>query len=131
MIYGVGTDLVYLPTIKQMYEKHGEHFLNRCYHTDEIKHIPLKDDLCIGFLAKRFAAKEAVSKALGIGVGRGLFLQEICVEKNNLGKPCLALLGQSLKTFQALVPKGTIHLSLADHNEYASAFVVIESNHHL
>ena len=132
MILGVGLDLVYIPKVKNLWEKHGAHFLKRCFHPHEAAKLPQNKALIPHFLAKRFAAKEAFAKALGRGIGRGINLQEIGVYNDALGRPHLKFEGETAQTLKTLRPHPMVHLSLSDERDYAAATVIIsqQQQHH-
>lgn len=129
MILGVGTDIVEIERITKVYERFPDRFLQKCFHSSEVKEF----ELCspaqkIPFLAKRFAAKEALAKALGTGFIEHVRLSQIYVVRNKLGKPEVRLDGDTAVFFETLHlgPK-KIHLSLSDEVSYAIAFVIIET----
>lgn len=129
MILGVGTDIVQIERIKKVYERFTDRFLQKCFHASEVKEF---DQTAfaqkIPFLAKRFAAKEAVAKAFGTGFVDHVRLSQIYVVRNKLGKPEVRLDGETAVFFETLHlgPK-KIHLSLSDEISYAIAFVIIET----
>lgn len=123
MIAGVGTDIVAVARVGKLYERHGERSLEKLLAPAERADFDKARDPA-RFLAKRFAAKEALGKALGIGVAAPATLPNIAVTHDALGKPFfdyappLALL---------LEERGlTAHLSISDEQEFALAFVVLE-----
>ncbi|WP_341813688.1 holo-[acyl-carrier-protein] synthase [Wolbachia endosymbiont (group B) of Germaria angustata] len=121
MIYGIGTDIVYIPRILRISQKYGEKFLNKVYTKKEIE-ISKKynsQEVRAKYFAKRFAAKEAFVKALGTGFSQGIIMKDIEIYSDVKGKPCLAV----RKDFISKDYK--IHLSLSDDQDYATAFVVI------
>lgn len=129
MILGVGTDIVEINRITKVYERFPDRFLQKCFHPSEVKEF----ELCapaqkIPFLAKRFAAKEALAKALGTGFIEHVRLSQIYVVRNKLGKPEVRLDGDTAVFFETLHlgPK-KIYLSLSDEVSYAIAFVIIET----
>lgn len=119
MIYGIGCDLVKVARIKNLYKKFQDSFLKKIYTDDEIANAPDDDDAYTQYLAKRFAAKEAVAKALGTGIGAVIAFNEIEIFKEGSQKPMVRLLRQ-------IDGVGQIHLSISDDHEYAIAQVVIE-----
>jgi holo-[acyl-carrier protein] synthase len=124
MILGIGTDVVQIPRIAKLLDAHGERFLARCYTAAE------RGDVSPAHLAKRFAAKEAVLKALGTGFAKGIYWQDIEVVKLPSGQPTVMLYGEALAHVRSLLPAGTthrVHLSLSDDAPIAQAFVVIEA----
>ena len=124
MIHGIGTDIVDVRRIADNLSRYGERFAQRILTDSELQayqqtHHPAH------FLAKRFAAKEALAKALGTGIRNGLSLHDISVENDHLGKPSLMF---STRAQQKLADSGVAvaHLSLADERHYAIAFVTLE-----
>ncbi len=126
MIVGIGTDLVEISRVKATLERLGERFLQRVLTENEIKHyftITNKDKSC-SFVAKRFAAKEAASKAIGTGIGRGVSFQHFEIVNLESGQPVL----QVDPSVQERLPTGAKwHLSLTDEEHYAQAFVIVEA----
>ncbi|MFV0949491.1 MULTISPECIES: holo-[acyl-carrier-protein] synthase [unclassified Wolbachia] len=121
MIYGIGTDIVYIPRILRISQKYGEKFLNKVYTKKEIE-ISKKynsQEVRAKYFAKRFAAKEAFVKALGTGFSQGIIMKDIEIYSNIRGKPHLAM------TKDFISKDYKIHLSLSDDQDYATAFVVI------
>ncbi|GDX36408.1 holo-[acyl-carrier-protein] synthase [Alphaproteobacteria bacterium] len=133
MIIGVGNDIVAISKIAEVYFKFEEKFLQRIYSKHEVDAAKslLKNNnqiRMINFLAKRFCAKEAFSKALGLGLGRGINFSDISIENNNLGQPLIKILPQKeqfLKKYLAC-QNYSIHLSLSDSEDLAFAVVIIE-----
>ncbi|MBR9984069.1 MAG: holo-[acyl-carrier-protein] synthase [Wolbachia endosymbiont of Homalodisca vitripennis] len=121
MIYGIGTDIVYIPRILRILQKYGGKFLNKVYTKKEIE-ISKKynsQEVRAKYFAKRFAAKEAFVKALGTGFSQGIIMKDIEIYSNIRGKPHLAM------TKDFISKDYKIHLSLSDDQDYATAFVVI------
>ncbi|UIP92793.1 holo-[acyl-carrier-protein] synthase [Wolbachia endosymbiont of Anopheles demeilloni] len=121
MIYGIGTDIVYIPRILRISQKYGQKFLNKVYTKKEIE-ISKKynsQEVRAKYFAKRFAAKEAFVKALGTGFSQGIIMKDIEIYSNIRGKPHLAI------TKDFISKDYKIHLSLSDDQDYATAFVVI------
>jgi len=123
MIFGIGTDLVHIPRMKALLEKHGDKIASRILSDKEFAEFKLQLKPA-AFLAKRFAAKEAAAKALGTGFRDGLSLRHIVVKNDDLGKPELIFeqVGLSLKQELNI---GRALLSLSDDHEYASAYVIL------
>lgn len=123
MIFGVGTDLVVIARMRDFWQRHGERGLEKLLAPAE--RAACRESADPGrFLAKRFAAKEALGKALGIGIRAPVLLPAIAVTHDDLGKP---LLGYSVELAQWIAERGlTCHLSLSDETEHALAFVVVE-----
>jgi holo-[acyl-carrier protein] synthase len=123
MIYGIGTDIVAVARLRGFWERHGDKALERLLAPQEIDEFARAADKG-RFLAKRFAAKEAFSKALGTGVRPPATLTAIGVGHDDLGKPELVFHGQLEKM---LKNKNLIaHLSISDEAEYAVAYVILE-----
>lgn len=123
MILGIGTDLVRVERLRSLLERHGERLLQRLLHPSEQAELPHARPEA--FVAKRFAAKEALAKALGCGVGVHMALNEACVIHDALGRPGLELSGAAART-AARLGVTRIHLSISDEHDYAQAFVVLE-----
>ena len=124
MIYGVGTDIVSIKRIQEILNKNRDGFINRVLTEHERALFANKADSA-AFCAKRFAAKEAFSKALGTGIGRVVSFQDLTVRKNENGKPYFV---PSEKLRLYLQEKGIKqgHLSISDESLNALAFVVLE-----
>ncbi len=123
MILGVGTDLVRVERLRPMLERHGHRLLERLLHPQEREQVPgVRPE---AFIARRFAAKEALAKALGCGVGRDMALNEAWVIHDAAGRPGFALSG-SVERTAARLGVLRIHLSISDERDYAQAFVVVE-----
>jgi holo-[acyl-carrier protein] synthase len=123
MIYGIGTDIVAIKRLQGMWDRHGEKALQRLLAPKEMADFVKAADKG-RFLAKRFAAKEAFSKALGTGIRPPAVLSAIAVSHNELGKPILDFCGQLAELIknQGL----TAHLSISDEADYAIAYVILE-----
>ena len=122
-IYGIGTDIVDVDRIKNCFK--NKKFLIRIFADEEIaKCNKLKSPF--NFYAKRFAAKEAFSKALGIGISNGINFNEIIVINKKNGKPFIKIKGKTMKIIKNILKKkAKISLSLSDEKKYAVAFVTI------
>ena len=123
-IIGVGTDIVNIKRIEAVFHKYGDKFLSKNFHALEIadfKNLPEHKKL--GYLAKRFAAKEAIAKALGIGIGENLSFVDIAVTANELGAPKVQIDSRN----NAGINEYDIHVSLSDDQPFAVAFAVITS----
>ena len=130
MILGLGSDLCNIERIAASLERFGERFEARCFTDAERARAARRPFTKAGTLAKRFAAKEAFSKAVGTGFKRGVFLRDIGVVNAPSGAPTLALTGGARARLDAMVPDGhvaRIHLTLTDDHPWAQAFVVIEA----
>ncbi len=123
MIFGIGTDIVAVARMGAFFERHGERGLAKLLAPEERPECRASGEPA-RFLAKRFAAKEALSKALGTGMRTPVRLTEIAVVHDGLGKPMFRF-GPALDPFVAA--RGlTTHLSITDERDYAVAFVVAE-----
>ncbi len=122
MILGVGTDLVRCARIEQSLERWGKRFAQRILSPQELA-IFSKHHSPASYLAKRFAGKEAASKALGTGIGK-ISWQEISIVNDAAGSPALEFTGAALRLFETRGARH-VHVSLADEKEYALAFVVV------
>lgn len=123
MIFGVGTDIVAVARLAKLYERHGERALGKLLAPAERTDFARAADAA-RFLAKRFAAKEALGKALGIGVVAPATLGNIAVGHDALGKPVFAY-APALADY--LAARGlTAHLSISDEHDFALAFVVLD-----
>jgi holo-[acyl-carrier protein] synthase len=123
-IVGIGTDIVSIERIERLWNEHGQNFARRILSVSELLDLE-KSKNKIAFLAKRYAAKEALAKALGTGFQpNGLLLTEISVRNDELGRPYLEFLGQSKKETEKYHVTES-HLSLSDEKEFAVAFVIL------
>ena len=124
MIYGVGTDIVSIERIQEILNKNRDGFINRVLTEHERALFTNKADSA-AFCAKRFAAKEAFSKALGTGIGRVVSFQDLTVRNNENGKPYF-MPSEKLRLY--LQEKGIKqgHLSISDESSNALAFVVLK-----
>jgi holo-[acyl-carrier protein] synthase len=132
MIIGTGSDLIDIQRIEKTLERFGERFIRRCFTDAEIAKAERRRaaGTHIDTYAKRFAAKEACSKALGTGFNHGVFMKDIGVVNDAAGKPALVLTGGALRRLQAMIPDGLearLHLSLTDEPPLAAAHVIIEA----
>ena len=123
MIHGIGTDIVSVSRLVQLYERYGHRFARRILSDEEYLEFE-KLNHPEHFLAKRFAVKEAASKALGTGFRDGLSLKHIAVTHDALGKPQLVFHGYA-KQLQTELNIGDMHLTISDEESYAVAFVVL------
>jgi holo-[acyl-carrier protein] synthase len=127
MIVGLGSDVVSIPRIQAVMDTHGEKFLRRCFAPAEIAYVEKqKEALHAAGFAKRWAAKEACAKALGLGIRDGIYLRDIAVINDAQGKPQLTLTDGALKRMTELAPKDMkIHLQLSLSDEPPMAFAVV------
>ncbi len=130
MIIGLGSDLCSIERIEAALTRHGDRFEQRCFTEIERAKAARRPFTRAGTYAKRFAAKEAFSKAVGTGFYRGVYMKDIGVVNAPSGAPTLALTGGAAKRLAEMVPDGheaVIHLTLTDDHPWAQAFVVIEA----
>jgi holo-[acyl-carrier protein] synthase len=129
MILGMGSDMVDIRRMEKTVARFGERFLARTFSDEEIRKAKRREGAGIkayaGTLAKRFAAKEACSKALGTGFNQGVFMRDIYVVNEPSGKPVLRLRNGALKALHKLHPAAHIDLTLTDEYPYAQAWVII------
>ena len=124
MILGTGVDIVSVPRLQRAMERHGDRFLQKIFTEGEIAYASGKAREN-EHLAGRFAAKEAVLKALGTGAGKDTHFREIEVVRDALGKPAIALHGDTATAFAALGGQ-RIHISISHTEEFAVAQAIIE-----
>lgn len=132
MIIGTGSDLIDIRRVAAVLERHGERFIKRCFTPVEVAKAERRRaaGAHIATYAKRFAAKEACSKALGTGFNHGVYMKDIGVVNDEHGRPTLHLANGALTRLQAMTPPGRearIHLTLTDEPPLAEAFVMIEA----
>ncbi len=130
MIIGLGSDLCNIERIQASLDRFGTRFENRVFTEIERAKAERRPFTKAGTLAKRFAAKEAYSKAVGTGFKRGVFMKDIGVVNAPSGAPTLALFGGAKARLDALTPDGhvaRVHLTMTDDHPWAQAFVVIET----
>ena len=130
MILGIGTDIVLIDRIRSLIETNGDRFINRILSEEEkfkIKNSGQNMDIS-SYVAKRFAAKEAFAKAIGLGIGRGVNFSDICVANDIRGKPVVNILDKKEFLRGHLGAKDfVIHISISDEDQYAVAYCLIES----
>jgi holo-[acyl-carrier protein] synthase len=127
MIIGLGSDIADVRRIARSIERYGERFLTRIYTPTERAKADKRANR-VETYAKRFAAKEACSKALGTGMRRGVFWRDMGVINLPSGRPTMTLTGGALKRLQAITPPGCetrIDVSLTDEGPTAQAIVII------
>jgi len=123
-IFGIGTDLVDISRIK-FFIKKNKNYKKKIFSLKEIKYCDSKFNK-ISSYAKRFAAKEAFTKALGTGISKGISFNEISINNNSDGKPFIELLGRTKTIVKNIIKKkNKIYLSLSDEKNFALAMVVI------
>ena len=125
-IYGIGTDIVNIKRIDHSLKKYGSNFKKKIFSSKEILYCDSKKNSS-SFYAKRFAAKEAFSKALGTGIRKGVSLKNIVISNNSQGKPSIQLSGKLASYLKKKVnnKKYNIYLSLSDDKPWAQATVII------
>lgn len=126
MIYGIGTDIVEVARVQDSIDQFGDAFATRILAKSEMPDY-LETKLKARFLAKRFAAKEAFSKAFGTGIREPVTFQNIAVSHDALGKPLLVL-DDELQTVVNQKNISQSHISISDEKNLAVAFVVLETN---
>ena len=130
MIVGLGSDLCNIDRIQASLDRFGDRFLQRVFTDVEQAKAARRPLTRAGTLAKRFAAKEAFSKAVGTGFKRGVFMRDIGVANLPSGAPTLVLTGGALARLDALTPSGhavRVHLTMTDDHPWAQAFVILEA----
>lgn len=129
MIIGIGSDLIDIRRIQKTFDRYGERFVRRVF-TDVERAKAEKRKERVATYAKRFAAKEACSKALGTGMSQGVFWRDMGVVNLPGGKPTMQLSGGAAEALARLLPPGhraSIHLTITDEHPLAQAFVIIEA----
>ena len=130
MILGIGTDLANIERIAGTLERFGDRFRNRVFtDVEQAKAARRKDEA--GTYAKRWAAKEACSKALGTGLAMGISWKDMSVSNLRTGQPVMKLTGWAAERLAEMTPAGhaaVVHVSLTDEHPWAQAFVVIEAS---
>jgi len=131
MIIGLGSDICDIRRIERTLERHGQRFIERVFTSVEIAKAGRRTEkLRAGTFAKRFAAKEAASKALGTGFAAGVFFRDIGVVNLRTGQPTLKLTGGAAERLKALTPPGheaQVALTMTDEYPYAQALVIISA----
>lgn len=117
MIKGIGTDILEISRFKKLHSNWGKKLINRIFNPEEVSPYSSQKRL-IQNLAGKFAAKEAISKAFGSGIGKSISFKDISIVKNKKGKPIASVKKQKLGN--------KIHLSITHSDQYAVAFAVIE-----
>ena len=131
MILGLGNDLVDIRRIERTIARHGDRFLHRVFtEVERAKADRRTESIRAATYAKRFAAKEAASKALGTGFSAGVFFRDLGVVNLPSGQPTLRLTGGAAERLAAMTPPGhaaRVHLTMTDEHPYAEAVVIIEA----
>ncbi len=129
MIIGLGSDTVDIRRIEKTLARFGDRFIRRVFTAAEQRKAEARVTRAATY-AKRFAAKEACSKALGTGFSQGVHMRDLGVVNDAAGKPTLALTGGAERRLRAMVPpghEGRVHLTMTDDYPYAQAVVIIEA----
>ena len=129
MIIGLGSDLIDIRRVEVSIERFGDRFTHRCFTDVEREKSDRRKNRAASY-AKRFAAKEACSKALGTGLAQGVFWKDMGVINLPSGKPTMRLTNGAGERLQAMLPadhEAVIHLTITDDFPYAQAFVIIEA----
>ena len=130
MIVGIGSDLCNIERIQNSLDRWGDKFVDRVFTDVEKAKAASRPHTRAGTLAKRFAAKEAFSKAIGTGFKRGVFMKDIGVVNLASGMPTLRLTGGARARLAALAPEGhaiDIHLTMTDDHPWAQALVILSA----
>ena len=123
MIIAIGTDIVEISRIAEVLQRQGERFVERILCASE-KELYEAHSNGVAFFAKRFAAKEAISKALGTGIGHGVSFQDMVISNDDKGAPYVDLFGGAAEVMRSRGAK-RILISLSDEREYALAYAVL------
>jgi len=128
-IFGIGTDIVNIKRLEKSLKKNGNKFKKRIFSEKEIVYCE-KKKYPYSYFAKRFAAKEALSKALGTGIRKGINFKNIVISNDTFGKPSIKLIGSTENFLKKKIKakKYKIYLSLSDDNPWAQATVIISYN---
>ena len=128
-IFGIGTDIVNIKRMEKLLRRNGDAFKKKIFSKNEIIYCEKKKNP-YPFYAKRFAAKEALSKALGTGIRKGINFKNIEISNNKFGKPLIKLSGSTASFLKKKIKtkKYSIYLSLSDDEPWAQATVIISYN---
>ncbi len=130
MILGIGADLANIERIGGTLARFGDRFRNRVFTATEQRHADGRPLAVAATFAKRWAAKEACSKALGTGLRMGIAWRDMAVSNLETGQPVMQLSGWAAARLAAMTPAGhaaIVHVTLTDDHPWAQAFVVIEA----
>jgi holo-[acyl-carrier protein] synthase len=130
VILGIGSDLASIERIAAVLDRHGARFKNRVFTEHEQKKAESRPMAIAATYAKRWAAKEACSKALGTGLRMGIAWKDMAVTNLRSGQPVMHLTGWAAERLAAMTPPGhsaILHVTLTDDHPWAQAFVVIEA----
>jgi len=129
MIIGIGNDIIAIARVEKVLQRHGDRFTHRVFTALERQRSDSRRQRAASY-AKRFAAKEACAKALGTGIGRGVYWRDLGVVNRPSGAPDMEITGRAALVLAAMLPprhKARLHISLSDDEPFAQAFVVIEA----
>lgn len=129
MILGIGSDLIDIRRIERVLGRYGDRFVQRVFTAEEQRRSEKRRNRAASY-AKRYAAKEACSKALGTGFRDGVFWRDLGVVNLSSGRPTMILTGGALERLKAMTPAGMaarIEVTLTDEDPLASAFVIISA----
>jgi len=128
-IFGIGTDIVNIKRMEKLLRRNGDAFKKKIFSKNEIIYCEKKKNP-YPFYAKRFAAKEALSKALGTGIRKGINFKNIEISNNKFGKPSIKLSGSTASFLKKKIKakKYSIYLSLSDDEPWAQATAIISYN---
>lgn len=124
MIYGIGTDIIEIARIEATLQRHGDRFIRRILTDDELR-LFVERQRSVVYLASRFAAKEALAKAFGTGIGEKVSFLGIKITRSAAGKPGVEFIGET-RQFASQQGVTAVHLSLSDEKHYAVAMAVLE-----
>ncbi|GAB1479018.1 holo-ACP synthase [Paracoccaceae bacterium] len=130
MILGIGSDLCNIERIEATLARHGDRFRNRVFTEREQRKADSRPMAVAATYAKRWAAKEACSKALGTGLRMGISWKDMAVSNLHTGQPVMHLTGWAAERLAEMTPPGheaVVHVTLTDDHPWAQAFVVIEA----
>lgn len=130
MILGIGSDLANIDRIENTLDRFGDRFRNRVFTEREQQKAASRPRLIAATYAKRWAAKEACSKALGTGLRMGIAWKDMAVSNLETGQPVMELTGWAKERLDSMTPAGhqaVVHVTLTDDHPWAQAFVVIEA----
>jgi len=130
VILGIGSDLANIDRIEATLARHGDRFRNRVFTDAEQRKADSRPRAVAATFAKRWAAKEACSKALGTGLRMGIAWKDMAVSNLETGQPVMQVTGWAAERLRAMTPEGheaVIHVTLTDDHPWAQAFVVIEA----
>ena len=129
MILGIGNDIIDIKRIERTLERYGDRFVERLFTDIERQKSERRRNRAASY-AKRFAAKEACSKALGTGMRQGVFWRDMGVVNLRSGQPTMALTGGAATRLNEMTPQGMqaqIHLTITDDDPHAQAIVIISA----